>query len=92
MPELHNLRRIKRRQTIPVVMSRYEVGAILARMKGTTRLMAELIYGTGLRINECTTLRVKDIDFELRSIIVRAGKGIENRRFLSILTASEFFA
>lgn len=79
MPELDNLRRIKRYQTIPVVMSQNEVKATLARMYGTTRLMAELIYGTGLRINECMTLRVKDIDFDLRSITVRAGKGNKDR-------------
>ena len=41
--------------------------------------MAALIYGTGLRINECMTLRVKDIDFDLRSITVRAGKGNKDR-------------
>lgn len=79
MPDLDNLRRIKRHQTIPVVMSQREVESTLARMRGTTRLMAELIYGTGLRINECMTLRVKDIDFDLRSITVRAGKGNKDR-------------
>jgi integron integrase len=79
MPDLDNLRRIKRYQAIPVVMSQNEVKTTFARMHGTTRLMAELIYGTGLRINECMTLRVKDIDFDLRSITVRAGKGNKDR-------------
>ena len=79
MPDLDNLRRIRRYQTIPVVMSPQEVASTLDRMSGTTRLMAELIYGTGLRINECLTLRVKDIDFDLRSITVRAGKGNKDR-------------
>jgi len=65
-----------------VVMSQQEVQATFARMHGTTRLMAELIYGTGLRINECMTLRVKDIDFDLRSITVRAGKGNKDRATL----------
>jgi site-specific recombinase XerD len=51
MPDLSNLRRIKRYKTIPVVMSLQEVESTLSRMYGTTRLMAELIYGTGLRIN-----------------------------------------
>lgn len=82
MPDLVNLRRIKRHQLIPVVMSSQEVEATLSRMRGTTRLMAELIYGTGLRINECMTLRVKDIDFDLRSITVRAGKGCKDRATL----------
>ena len=48
-------------------------------MNRTTRLLAELIYGTGLRINECMALRVKDIDFYLRSITVRAAKGNKDR-------------
>lgn len=76
LPDLDKLRRIKRHKTIPVVMSRQEVELTFASMQGTPRLMAELIYGTGLRVNECMTLRVKDVDFDLRSITVRAGKGI----------------
>jgi len=82
MPCWENLRRIKRHQTIPVVMSVREVQATFARMTGTTRLMAELIYGTGIRIGECVTLRVKDIDFDHRSITVRAGKGNKDRTTL----------
>lgn len=79
MPDLDKLRRIRRHKTLPVVMSHQEVEATFTRMKGTTRLMAELIYGTGLRINECMTLRVKDVDFDLRTITVRAGKGYKDR-------------
>ena len=79
LPDLDNLRRIKHYKSIPVVMSKQEVEATFARMSGTTRLMAELIYGTGMRINECMTLRVKDIDFDLRSITVRAAKGNKDR-------------
>ena len=56
--------------------------ATFAHMSGTTRLMAELIYGTGLRISECMTLRVKDIDFDLRSITVRAAKGNKVRAMI----------
>jgi integron integrase len=82
IPELDNLRRIKRYKSIPVVMSTQEVSAAFARMSGTTRLMAELIYGTGMRIHECMTLRVKDIDFDLRSITVRAAKGNKDRATL----------
>ena len=82
MPELAELRRIKRHQTIPVVMSIQEVQDTFSHMHGTTRLMAELIYGSGLRINECMTLRVKDIDFNLRSVTVRAGKGNKDRTTL----------
>ena len=75
MPNLEKLRKIKRYQTIPVVMSIREVEATLARMTGATRLIAALIYVTGMRIGECVTLRVKDIDFDLRTITVRAAKG-----------------
>jgi len=82
MPDLDNLRRIKRYKTIPVVMSQQEVKASIDRMNGTTRLMAELIYGTGLRINECMTLRIKDVDFDLCSITVRAAKGNKDRATL----------
>ncbi len=79
MPNLDKLRKIRRYKTIPAVMSRQEVEATFLRMKGTTRLMAELIYGTGLRITECMTMRIKDIDFDLRSVTVRAGKGNKDR-------------
>ncbi|MCG7983774.1 hypothetical protein A3196_15450 [Candidatus Thiodiazotropha endoloripes] len=70
-PEIDKLRRIKHYKTIPVVMSKQEVRTALDRMSGTTRLMAELIYGTGMRIHECMTLRIKDIDFDLQSITLQ---------------------
>lgn len=73
MPELEKLRRVKRYHSIPVVMSVQEVEKAFAHMSGTTKLMAQLIYGAGLRISECMTLRVKDIDFDLRSVTVCAG-------------------
>lgn len=79
MPDLDNLRKIKRYRALPVVMSRQEVENALEKMEGTTRLMAELIYGTGLRINECMTLRIKDVDFDLRAVTVRAAKGNKDR-------------
>ena len=79
MPDLDNLRKIKRYRALPVVMSHQEVERALEKMEGTTRLMAELIYGTGLRINECMTLRIKDVDFDLRAVTVRAAKGNKDR-------------
>jgi site-specific recombinase XerD len=63
-------------------MSTQEVSAAFTKMSGTTRLMAELIYGTGMRIHECMTLRVKDIDFDLRSITVRAAKDNKDKATL----------
>lgn len=64
-------------------MSKHEVEAALSRMCGSTRLMAELIYGTGMRIKECMSLQVKDIEFDLRSIMVRAAKGNEDMERIS---------
>ncbi len=79
VPKLGRFQKIKRYQTIPVVMSIGEVQACLREITGTTRLMAELIYGSSMRIGECVTLRVKDIDFDHRSITVRAAKGNKDR-------------
>lgn len=88
--QIAGLSRVQRRQRLPVVLTTSEVQAILSRMTGTTRLMAELMYGAGLRVSECVTLRVKDIDFGARSITVRSGKGAKDRTTLlpACLTAS----
>lgn len=82
MPQLERFKRLKRRETVPVVMSVKEVQGSLSRMNGTPWLMAQLIYGSGMRIGECVTLRVKDIDFDARSITVRAPKGNKDRATL----------
>jgi len=71
--------RAKRPKRLPVVLSRDEVRAVLGRMEGVHRLMAELMYGSGLRLLECCRLRVKDVDFHRRQIIVREGKGGQDR-------------
>src|SRR2546422_495635 len=65
---------------VPVVLSRAEVGAILREMRGVPALVAALLYGSGLRLLEALQLRVKDIDFARREIIVRSGKGDRDRR------------
>lgn len=72
--------RAKKTQRLPVVLSKEEVRLVLSRMAGTPQLMASLLYGAGLRLLECCTLRVKDIDFDLNQIVVRAGKGNKDRR------------
>jgi len=79
---LDNLARAKRKQHLPTVLSVDEVRAILERMQGTPKLMAELIYGTGMRVNECVQLQIKDIDFDLNTITVRQGKGGKDRTTL----------
>src|SRR5437879_6547356 len=65
---------------VPVVLSRAEVGAILGEMRGVPALVAALLYGSGLRLLEALQLRVKDIDFARREIVVRGGKGDRDRR------------
>ena len=67
---------------IPVVFSRDETQAVLSNLQGEFHLMASLLYGSGLRLAECMKLRVKDIDFELHEIVVRTGKGGNDRRTL----------
>jgi integron integrase len=64
------------------VLSREEVRAVLGRMEGTPRLMASLLYGSGLRLMECCRLRVKDVDLARRQIVVREGKGGGDRATL----------
>ena len=71
--------RARRPPKLPVVFTRAEARAILAQLKGDYRLMAHLLYGSGLRLLECLRLRVKDIDFGYRQIIVREGKGMRER-------------
>jgi integron integrase len=71
--------RARRRKPLPVVLSRDEVRRLLQAMTGTTRLMAQLVYGSGIRSRECVTLRVQDFDFERRQLVVRAGKGDKDR-------------
>lgn len=71
--------RAKRTQRLPVVLSREEVARVLACMTGTNRLMAGLLYGCGMRLNEVLELRVKDLDFGSNLIIVREGKGSKDR-------------
>ena len=74
--------RAKRPQRLPVVMSRLEVNGVLARLGGVPRLMASLLYGSGLRLLECVTLRVKDVDFGGGQLSVRRGKGQKDRAAL----------
>jgi integron integrase len=77
--ELDEIVRAKRPQRMPVVLTRDEVNAVLARMEGIYGLMAGLLYGSGLRLMECVRLRVKDLDFAQRQIMVRDGKGQKDR-------------
>ena len=71
--------RAKGRRHVPVVLSRREVRAVLTQLRGRYRLIAGLMYGTGMRVSECLGLRLKDLDFELAQITVRDGKGRKDR-------------
>lgn len=66
-------------QRLPVVLTAREVRSLLQELSGTTGLLASLLYGTGMRLMEGLRLRVKDIDFERREIIIREGKGNKDR-------------
>lgn len=77
--EISNLQRVQKRHRVPVVLTTDEVLAVLSRMQGTTRLMAQLMYGSGLRVSECVTLRIKDVEFGSNRIVVRNGKGAKDR-------------
>ena len=76
---IQGVTRAKRSQHLPAVLTREEVHSVLARMSGREWLMAGLMYGAGLRVTECLRLRIKDIDFGFRQILVRDGKGKKDR-------------
>jgi integron integrase len=71
--------RAKRPQRLPTVLSRQEVSELLKQLGGQSRLMAMLLYGCGMRIGEVVSLRVKDVDFDMRQVILRAAKGAKDR-------------
>lgn len=79
LPGLIDAVRAKKPKRLPTVLTTTEVRLVIARMTGTRRLIAQMLYGSGLRVLECLRLRVKDIDFEQRSILVRDGKGMNDR-------------
>ena len=79
LPWLDNVTQAKVPQRLPVVLTQAEVQAVLSRMDGTMWLIASLLYGSGLRIMETLRLRVKDVDFAQREILVREGKGFKDR-------------
>ena len=76
---LGEVERAKRSAKLPVILSQTEVRRIFSKLTGTEKLMAGLLYGSGLRLMECVRLRVKDIDFAYAQITVRDGKGGKDR-------------
>ena len=72
--------RARKPKRLPLVLTPDEVAAVLGRMSGTPRLIASLLYGSGLRLREALRLRVKDLDFHYNQLAVHVGKGGKSRR------------
>lgn len=79
LPWLQGVVRAKQPARLPVVLTRRKVKTVLARLDGRDWLLASLLYGAGLRLMECVRLRVKDLDFAMRQITVRNGKGAKDQ-------------
>ncbi|MES2236827.1 MAG: integron integrase [Pseudomonadota bacterium] len=79
LPWLDDVERAKAPKRLPVVLTPMEVQEILNRLEGTPHLVVSLLYGTGMRILEALRLRVKDVDFSRKEILIRDGKGFKDR-------------
>ncbi|HRW04491.1 MAG TPA: tyrosine-type recombinase/integrase, partial [Caldilineaceae bacterium] len=71
--------RAKKEKHLPTVLTKDEVRQVIEHMSGLHQLMAQLLYGSGMRLMECMRLRIKDIDFERHQLMVRDTKGNEDR-------------
>jgi integron integrase len=79
LPWMREIGRPRTKRRLPVVLSPEDVARILTLLDGEHRLFAQLLYGTGMRLTEGLQLRVKDVDFDRRTIVVREGKGGKDR-------------
>src|SRR5947208_15209239 len=86
---LEKVERAKKPPKLPVVLSHMEVKRIFAHLHGVPKLMAGLLYGSGLRLMECVRLRVKDVEFELAQITVPDAKGGKDSITMLLLNLSE---
>ena len=77
--EIKDVQRAKKSRKLPVVFTKDEIRQIITQLDGYKWIMAQLMYGAGLRVMECVRLRVKDIDFGYGQILVRDGKGAKDR-------------
>lgn len=82
LPWMQAIGRPRRQPRLPTVLAPDEVACVLAQLEGVHRLLAQLLYGTGMRIAEALQLRTKDLDFERRTVIVRCGKGGKDRALM----------
>lgn len=86
LPWLENVVRAKRPQRLPVVLTRAEVSSVLSQLDGSMWLIANLLYGSGMRLMEVLRLRVKDVEFARHEIVIRDGKGNKDRITMLPLT------
>lgn len=89
LPYVEGIQRAKRPARVPVVFTRAEATALVSHLSGTYKLIAGLLYGSGLRLMEALRLRVKDLDFEYAEILVRDGKGEKDRRTILLRPLAE---
>ena len=80
--ELGEVIHAKKKPRVPVVFSREEVCRVIENLNGQKQLIAKVLYGTGMRLNEALSLRILDVDFERNEIIIRHGKGDKDRRVM----------
>jgi len=79
LERLTDVERARKPKQLPAVFTEDEVARVLNRLEGVHWLMAAMLYGSGLRLMECVRLRVKDVDFHYRCVLVRDGKGRKDR-------------
>ena len=89
LPWIDNVVRAHRPKRLPTVLTREEARRVIAQMFGVHRLIAGLLYGSGLRLLEALRLRVKDVDFYHRRILIRDGKGMKDRVTILSVSAAE---
>ena len=89
---IEHMPRARMPDKLPVVLSREEVGQLITHVDGTMWLIVALLYGAGLRLEECLDLRVKDLDFDRNQIVVRRGKGQKDRVTMLPVAAQERLA
>ena len=80
LERVDGVRPARRSRYVPVVLSQQEIRRVLVQLTPPVSLCVSLMYGSGLRVSECVSLRVKDVDLDRREIVVRAGKGGKDRR------------
>ncbi len=90
--DLDGIASARRGRRLPVVLSLGEVRLLLSHMRGVPRLCATFMYGSGMRLGECVSMRVKDVDLERGEIVIRSGKGDRDRRVPFPAAASRAFA